>query len=49
MMVLSGSSSFLASRGSSLTSDPSSFTTLMSIQLFEEVVRRRKNLGAMAR
>jgi hypothetical protein len=49
MMVASGSSSLRARRGSSGTSDPKSFTTLMSIQLLEEVVRRRKNLGASAR
>ena len=49
MMVASGSKSLRASRGSSGTRDPSSLTTLMSIQLLLDVVRSRKNWGAMLR
>lgn len=49
MMVASGSSSLRASRGSCETRRPSSLTTLMSIQLFEDVVSRRKNCEARVR
>ena len=47
--VARGSSSLRARRGSLGTKAPMSLTTLISIQLFEEVVSKRKNWGAMAR
>ena len=35
--------------GSSVTSDPNSFTTFMSIQLFEVVVNSLNSFGAIAK
>jgi hypothetical protein len=45
-MLPSGSSNFRANRGSSGTSDPSSLTTLINIQLLALLVSSLKKAGA---
>jgi hypothetical protein len=46
IMSVKGSCSFLARRGSKGTSDPNSFTTLISTQLLLDDVKILKNCGA---
>ena len=44
-MLHSGPNAFFASRGSSDISVPNSFTTFISIQLFDAFCKRVKNTG----